>query len=54
MGYVTARKLTASDELWLCDSCNQEGVRANGRDIQDNKEVVMWFCFNCVQKQVNG
>ena len=54
MGYVEMRPLTSADELWICDSCNQEGVRANGKEIQDNKEVVMWFCFNCTNKAVNG
>ncbi|CAB4166988.1 hypothetical protein UFOVP964_87 [uncultured Caudovirales phage] len=50
MGDIYARRLTPQDELWVCDSCNQEGVRANGKDITSHKEVVMWFCYNCVQK----
>lgn len=50
MGELFMRPLTEADELWICDSCGQEGVRANGREIQGNKEVVMWFCFNCMQK----
>jgi predicted RNA-binding Zn-ribbon protein involved in translation (DUF1610 family) len=50
MGELFIRKLTEADELWVCDSCNQEGVRANGRDIHGQKEVVMWFCYNCIEK----
>jgi len=52
MGYVEVRRLTSADELWVCDSCNQQGVRANGKDITSNKEVVMWFCYNCVQREI--
>jgi hypothetical protein len=50
MGELFIRKITEADELWVCDNCNQQGVRANGKDIQGHKEVVMWFCYNCVQK----
>lgn len=50
MGNLFVRKLTEADELWVCDNCNQEGVRANGREIQSVKEVVMWFCYNCIEK----
>jgi hypothetical protein len=53
MGELFIRKLTEADELWVCDSCNQEGVRANGKDLHGQKEVVMWFCYNCV-KEVEG
>jgi len=53
MGELFIRKLTEADELWVCDSCEQEGVRANGREIKDHtKEVIMWFCYNCMQKVV--
>jgi len=52
MGELFIRKITAADEIWVCDSCSQEGVRANGRDIRSNGEVVMWFCYNCIQKTV--
>jgi hypothetical protein len=54
MGYIEMRKLTPADELWVCDSCNQEGVRANGKEIMGNDEIVMWFCYNCVQKELRG
>lgn len=50
MGELFIRKLTEADELWVCDSCSKEGVRANGKDISSQKEVVMWFCYNCVQE----
>jgi hypothetical protein len=50
MGYVTARKLTPNDRMETCDSCEKKGVYANGREIKDSvNEVVMWFCYNCVQ-----
>jgi hypothetical protein len=50
MGELIIRKLTEADQLWVCDDCGQEGIRANGKDINSNNEVVMWFCYNCVQK----
>jgi ribosomal protein L37AE/L43A len=51
MGEMFIRRLTDKDELWLCDDCGQEGVRANGKDIQDTSgQTVIWFCYNCVQK----
>jgi hypothetical protein len=50
MGTLFVRKITEADELWVCDNCNQQGVRANGKDIMGAKEVVMWFCYNCVRK----
>ena len=50
MGYVTARKLTPNDRIETCDSCEKKGVYANGGEIKDSvNEVVMWFCYNCVQ-----
>lgn len=49
-GELFMRALTEADELWVCDNCNQQGVRANGKDINGHKEVVMWFCYNCVRK----
>ena len=54
MGYIEMRPLTPADELWVCDSCTQKGVRANGKDIKDSHgEVIMWFCYNCVN-QIRG
>jgi hypothetical protein len=51
MGYVEMRKLTPADELWVCDSCEQQGVKANGKDITTSTgEFVMWFCYNCSHK----
>ena len=50
MGEISIRRLTPADQLWLCDSCQQEGVRANGKDITSTSgEFVMWFCYNCVE-----
>jgi len=55
MGYIEMRKLTPADELWVCDDCEQEGVRANGKEIKDStNDVVMWFCYNCVQRTLRG
>ncbi len=55
MGELFIRKLTEADQLWLCDNCNQEGVRANGKDIKDSiNEVVMWFCYNCVRSVLDS
>ena len=51
MGELFIRRLTDKDELWVCDNCNQEGVRANGKEIKNNGEMVMWFCYNCVEKE---
>jgi len=50
MGFVSSRLITDRDEIWVCDDCGQEGIRANGHEITANNEVVIWFCFNCVQK----
>jgi len=50
MGFVSSRIITDRDEIWVCDDCGQEGIRANGHEITANNEVVIWFCFNCVQK----
>jgi hypothetical protein len=50
MGYVEAFRVTP-DQLSLCDSCNQDGLTTSGRAIRDSvNEVVMWFCFNCVNQ----
>ena len=50
MGYVSARRITPNDRIERCDSCEQQGVYANGKEIRDSvNEVVMWFCYNCIQ-----
>jgi hypothetical protein len=55
MGYVTARKITPNDRMETCDSCEQKGVYANGKEVKDsNGEVVIWLCYNCVEKQLRG
>ena len=49
MGYVEMRILTEADRIEKCDNCNQEGLYASGKEVKDShKEVVLWFCFNCV------
>ena len=51
MGELIIRRLTKDDELWLCDDCGQQGVKANGKDITTSTgEFVMWFCYNCVER----
>jgi ribosomal protein L37AE/L43A len=51
MGKMFIRELTSQDELWVCDDCGQEGIRANGRSITTNRnELVIWFCYNCVER----
>ena len=50
MGELFIRKLTDQDELWVCDDCGQEGLKASGKAIMSNKEMVMWFCYNCVER----
>lgn len=54
MGYVERRKITEADRLERCDNCNREELYASGKEVKDAyKEVVLWFCFNCiVQKKV--
>ena len=55
MGYIEMRPLTPADELWVCDDCEQQGVKANGKVITDTQnEVVLWFCYNCVNKTLRG
>ena len=56
MGYVSMRRITPNDRIETCDSCEQQGVYANGKEIKDssNTEVIMWFCYNCVEKQLRG
>jgi hypothetical protein len=55
MGYIEIRKLTPADELWVCDGCNQEGVKANGKEVKDSyNDVLLWFCFNCVEREKRG
>jgi len=53
MGEIFMRSLTEADQLWICDYCEQQGVRANGKDIVHNGETIMWYCYNCVQKGKN-
>ena len=55
MGYVTARKITPNDRMETCDSCEQKGVYANGKETKDSYgEVIIWVCYNCVEKQLRG
>lgn len=55
MGYVSTRRITPNDRIVNCDSCEQQGVFANGKEIKDSYgEVIMWFCFNCVAKALSS
>lgn len=55
MGYVQMRRITPNDKIEVCDRCEQKGVYANGKEIKDTYgTVVMWFCYNCSDKVVNG
>ena len=55
MGYVEARRLTSADELWLCDNCEQQGVKANGYMVNTSyDEPILWFCYNCKHKLYKG
>ena len=55
MGYVSMRRITPNDRIETCDSCEQQGVYANGKETKDSYgEVVMWFCYNCVDKTLRG
>jgi len=55
MGYIEVRKITPNDVIWACDDCGQEGVQANGKGIYDNSGVmIMWFCYNCKERMLNG
>ena len=55
MGHIQIRKLTPADELWLCDNCNQEGVRANGYEVLDSfNEIVLWVCYTCKHRLYKG
>jgi hypothetical protein len=52
MGELFIRRVTEKDQVWLCDECGQDGIRANGKDITDTSgQLVMWFCYNCVEKE---
>jgi hypothetical protein len=52
MGELFIRRITDQDQVWICDKCNQEGIKANGKDITTSQgEFVMWFCYNCVEKE---
>lgn len=51
MGYFEIVKVT-SDQLDLCDQCDQQGLKTSGRMINDEySQDILWFCFNCVEAQ---
>jgi len=50
MGELFIRRLTPQDELWKCDDCGQDGLRASGKEIKSNGQIVIWFCYNCVER----
>jgi len=52
MGYVEIVRRVSSNELDICDQCNQQGVKENGKMITDNySQDILWFCYNCVEAQ---
>jgi predicted RNA-binding Zn-ribbon protein involved in translation (DUF1610 family) len=51
VGELFIRRVTEKDQVWLCDECGQDGIKANGKEIRANEELVMWFCYNCVEKE---
>jgi hypothetical protein len=50
MGYAEIIPVTP-DQLDVCDSCKQQGLKRSGHAIKDvHGEAVLWFCFNCKAK----
>ena len=50
MGYVELIRVTP-DQLEICDSCNQQGLKESGHMINDSHgEPMIFSCFNCKQK----
>lgn len=53
MGYIE-RIVITPDQLDVCDSCNQQGLKASGHTTFDSHgEAVIFICFNCKQKVIN-
>jgi hypothetical protein len=54
MGYAQIIRKVEPHELTNCDNCGNDELTSSGRSITDSvNEVVMWFCFNCIQKVLN-
>lgn len=50
MGYIE-RIVITPDQLDVCDSCNQQGLKASGHTTFDSYgEAVIFICFNCKHK----
>jgi hypothetical protein len=50
MGYVEVAKVK-QNELDVCDTCNQQGLKTSGKYGYDNYgEPIIFTCFNCVEK----
>ena len=55
MGYVEIIRRVQDHELDICDQCGQQGVRENGKMINDNySQDILWFCYNCVEAQTRS
>jgi hypothetical protein len=51
MGYAQIIRKVEDHELTKCDDCGNDELTSSGRAIRDSvNEIVMWFCFNCIQK----
>ena len=54
MGYAQIIRKVEPHELTNCVDCGNDELTSSGRSITDSvNEVVMWFCFNCIQKVLN-
>lgn len=51
MGYVEIVRTVTPAELTKCDDCFNDELTSSGRFITDSiNEIVMWFCYNCIQR----
>lgn len=51
MGYVEIVRKVKPDELDVCDTCNQQGLKTSGKyDYDSYGEPFIFTCFNCVEK----
>lgn len=54
MGYAQIIRRVEAHELTNCDNCGNDELTSSGKAITDSvNEVVMWFCFNCIQSVLN-
>jgi len=55
MGYVEIVRRVQNHELDICDQCEQQGVKTNGKTITDSySQDILWFCYNCVEAQTKS